>query len=54
MNKRCIYCQCGLGDKSIVELCERCGVNAFGAEMFKAIIANMEAADLRGDLDQSV
>ena len=50
--KKCIYCKCSLSDESVIDFCERCGVNVWGPNMFKAIKQNMEDAQERGDLFQ--
>jgi hypothetical protein len=52
MAKKCIYCKCQLSDDSVIDFCERCGVGVWGPNMFKAIKANMEEAQDRGDLFQ--
>ena len=52
MTKKCIYCKCELPDKSVIDFCARCGRGVFGEPMLKAIIANMEKAEKRGDLMQ--
>ena len=51
--KKCIYCGCELPNDNIIDFCERCGNFAFGERMFKAIVANMKAAQKRGDLEQN-
>jgi len=53
MVKKCIYCKCELPDDSVIDFCERCGHFAFGEKMFNAIIANMQEAEKRGDLEQT-
>ena len=50
--KKCIYCKCEINDSSVIDFCERCGRGAFGEKMFKTIVANMERAERRGDLEQ--
>lgn len=50
--KKCIYCKCELPETSVIDFCERCGVGVWGQNMFKAIKANMEEAQHRGDLFQ--
>lgn len=49
---KCIYCSSELTEASIIDFCDRCGINAFGAKMFKTICDNMSEAQVRGDLDQ--
>ena len=51
--KSCIYCKCQLEDSQIIDFCERCGKGAFGEKIFNAIVANMNEANRRGDLDQN-
>lgn len=49
---KCTYCKCALPDGTALEVCEPCGIKVWGLKMFRAIKANMEEADSRGDLDQ--
>jgi len=49
---KCTYCKCALPDGTALEVCEPCGIKVWGPKMFRAIKANMEEADSRGDLDQ--
>jgi hypothetical protein len=51
MNK-CVYCSKLLGDDSVVDVCNICGVGVWGEKMFKAIKDNMENAREVGDLNQ--
>ena len=51
--KKCIYCKCSLIEGNIIDLCERCGKQAFGEKLFNTIVQNMQEAEKRGDLDQS-
>jgi hypothetical protein len=50
--KRCIYCKCGIPEKTVIEFCEKCGHKTFGEKMFNTILRNMEDAEKRGDLYQ--
>lgn len=50
--KKCIYCKCEVADNSVIDFCGRCGRGVFGDKMFEAIVANMEEARDRGDLEQ--
>ena len=52
MVKKCMYCKCNLDEGGVIGFCERCGIGAFGEKMFRAIVANMEMAEKRGDLQQ--
>lgn len=52
MEKHCIYCKCVLDEKSVVDVCYKCGVGVWGEKMFKAIISSMENARETGDLYQ--
>jgi len=42
--KKCLYCGCEIDESSVIDFCERCGINAFGEKMFQAIIENMNKA----------
>lgn len=52
MAKHCIYCKSGIDEKSVVDVCRRCGVGVWGEKMFQAIIDNMEGHRDSGDLFQ--
>ena len=52
MAKKCVYCKCPVADGSVVDFCERCGIETWGAKMFNAIKTGMEASRERGDLEQ--
>jgi hypothetical protein len=48
--KKCLYCGVELPDESVIDFCERCGINAFGKKMFETIKQNMEEANEKNDL----
>jgi len=48
--KKCLYCGESLDDSSVIDFCERCGVQTFGRKMFDTIIQNMESARENHDL----
>ena len=48
--KKCIYCSTEISNESVIDFCERCGVNVWGEKMFKTIVDNMENARSNGDL----
>lgn len=50
--KKCIYCKAEIDDSSVIDFCEKCGVNVFGGKMFETIKETMEKAKERGDLFQ--
>jgi len=39
-------------ETSVIDFCDRCGRGVFGDKMFETIVANMEEAKQRGDLEQ--
>lgn len=47
--KKCIYCNTGINDESVIDFCERCGVGVWGHKMYKTILQNMENARDKGD-----
>ncbi len=51
--KKCIYCNCGISDQSVIDFCDNCGKGVFGEKMFNTIVQNMQEAKERGDLDQN-
>lgn len=53
MAKKCVYCSVELPNEAIIDFCEPCGTEAFGTKMYQAVIDNMSAAEIRGDLDQN-
>jgi len=48
--KKCLYCGAELSDDSVIDFCERCGVQTFGRRMFDTILANMNKARDDGNL----
>lgn len=52
MAKKCIYCKTEIEDRSVVDVCRRCGLGVWGEKMFNAIVQNMENARDSGDLFQ--
>ena len=50
MVKKCLYCGVELADDSVIDFCEKCGVNTFGRKMFDTIVANMNKARDSGNL----
>lgn len=50
MTKKCIYCGKEVGEDSVIDFCERCGVGVWGEKMFKTIVKNMEDARANDDL----
>jgi len=48
--KKCIYCGTEISNESIIDFCEKCGVNTFGKKMFDTIVQNMKNARANGDL----
>jgi len=52
MVKRCVYCKAELDEKSLIDVCKRCGIAVWGEKMFNAILKNMESAKDEGIYDQ--
>jgi hypothetical protein len=50
MVRKCIYCGKEVGENSVIDFCERCGVGVWGQKMFKTIVKNMEEAREKDDL----
>jgi hypothetical protein len=50
MTKKCIYCNSEIPETSVIDFCERCGINSFGKKLFETIKENMENAREKGDL----
>ncbi len=48
--KTCMYCGTSVDDDSVIDFCERCGVNVFGRKMFETILQRMNDARAEGDL----
>lgn len=53
MAKKCIYCKSEISEDSVIDFCERCGVQSFGRKLFDTIIKNMENARENQDLCNS-
>lgn len=53
MAKKCIYCKSEISEDSVIDFCERCGVQSFGRKLFDTIIKNMETARENQDLCHS-
>jgi len=50
MVKKCLYCGVEIPDDSVIDFCEKCGVQTFGRKMFDAIVFNMNKARDDGNL----
>jgi hypothetical protein len=50
MVRKCIYCGKEVGEDSVIDFCERCGVGVWGQKMFRTIVKNMEEAREKDDL----
>ena len=48
--KKCLYCGVEIPDDSVIDFCEKCGVQTFGRKMFDAIVFNMNKARDDGNL----
>jgi len=48
--KRCIYCGAKIDENSVIDFCEKCGINVFGKKMFDTILQRMNEARDGGDL----
>jgi uncharacterized membrane protein YvbJ len=48
--KKCVYCGTQVHEGSVIDFCEKCGVNVFGRKMFDTILKRMNDAKERGDL----
>lgn len=48
--KKCIYCNNGLSEDSVFDVCESCGFQVWGEKMYKTILENMEGAKANGTL----
>jgi len=47
---RCVYCKSEIHDNRSMEICDRCGVNVWGAKMFSAIRQATDEARDNNDL----
>ncbi len=52
MQKHCMYCKNQIDEKSVIDVCQRCGIKVWGERMFNAIVQNMENARNDGNLFQ--
>lgn len=52
MAKNCIYCKTGLDERSVIDVCQRCGHGVWGEKMFKTIVESMEKSRDSGNLFQ--
>ena len=50
--KHCMYCKREISADAVVDVCQQCGEQVWGAKMFKAILDNMSQAREVGDLYQ--
>ena len=48
--KKCMYCGVEVDENSVIDFCEKCGVNVFGRKMFDTIIQRMNDAKKNGDI----
>ena len=48
--KKCIYCNSGISEDSVFDVCHTCGVRVWGEKMFNTILENMEGARANGTL----
>ena len=48
--KKCLYCGIQIDEGSVIDFCEKCGVQAFGKKMLDTIRNNMENARNNKDL----
>jgi hypothetical protein len=54
MARKCVYCKNEIPDKTVLDVCDRCGVGVWGQKMFQAIKDSMEDAKDKGNLDQGL
>jgi len=50
MVKKCIYCGSEISEESVIDFCEKCGMQVWGEKKFNTIRQNMEEAREKGDL----
>ncbi len=48
--KKCMYCKNKLSEEAVIEVCDRCGLGVWGANMFNTIKRNMQEAHEKGDI----
>ncbi|MGK0208791.1 MAG: hypothetical protein ACI83O_000045 [Patescibacteria group bacterium] len=51
MVKKCIYCNAGVEQNSVVDMCKPCMYQVWGEKMSHTIIANMEREKDSGNLE---
>ena len=50
MVKKCVYCTGQIPEDYVLDVCEKCGYEVWGAKMFKTIQQNMKDAHQKGDI----
>lgn len=48
--KKCIYCSVDVDEDSVIDFCNKCGIEVFGEKMFNTIVQRMNDAREEGDL----